>query len=298
MVLTRKRLLLIGFILVLLVGIPATLFVVQQQQEVRSRAQPSTTLYYQPDSTQTAPIKRQVGEIFGLDVYANPGNNLITTIRLEITYDPTILEVATGTGAKAGFVPDPAALPSVMFGPVYTPGKIVVTVSSGGNPAGSVDTITKIGTINFTALKATGTSPTQVTYGSQTLVTSGGDDSVAAENVLSTTNPAFIAIAAAAGPTVTVTTKPSPVTPTATSTPRPTGSTDEVVEEEETTEPELTETPTATPTATTIPPTDTPVPTSTATPTLEPTGPGETVVGFGLAIAVLTIIGGVLFFAL
>jgi len=297
MVLTRKHLLLIGFILVLLIGIPATLFVVQQQQEIRSRAEKSTTLYFQPDSTQTAPIERAVDETFALDVYANPGNNLITTMRLEIDYDPEILEVAEGTGSTAGFVPDPGALPSIMFGPVYTPGKIVVTLSTGGNPAGSVDTITKIGTINFTAIAETAGTPTEVSYGSQTLVTSGGDDSVAAENVLSAANPAFIIVTAAEAPTSTP-------TPTAARTPTPSvtgtssGTEEEVADEKETAQPELTEAPTATPTATLVPPTSTPLPQDTPTPTLEPTGPGDTIVGFGFAITVLAIIGSVLFFAL
>jgi hypothetical protein len=312
MALTRKRLLLIGFILILLIGIPVTLFVIQQQQEIRSRAEKSTTLYYQPETSQAAPLQKAVGDTFSLDIFADPGTNLISAIRLEIDYDPDKLATASATGNEPAFVPDPQALPNILFGPVYTPGKIQVTISAGADPTNVVDTVSKIGTVTFSALGATAGSVTQVTYGVDTLVTSAGQESQFAENVLSSTSPAFIEITDADVPSTTPTTAPSiaptriptavpTAIPTPTDIPETTDSPDEptpVFTEAPTDVP--TEAPTAAPTTdagqsgntgnTANPP--------TATPTLAPTGPGDVMLGFGAVLAVLTILGGILFFAL
>lgn len=299
MVLTRKRLLLIGFILILLIGIPATLFVIQQQTDSRSRAEKATNLYYQPESTQAAPLEKELDETFTLDIFANPGTNLISAIRFEIDYDPEILEV--DGDCSAAFVPDPQALPTVMFGPVCTPGKIAATVTVGGDPTKVVSTTTKIGTVTFTAIAETGDTPTKVSYGADTLVTSAGNQQQNSidqygENVLAAADPAFIQIGQGEGKTTPTPTKKLTATPTSTPNDGNDGNdgedgedgTDGVVEEEL----EPTATPSATPTPVVI------AADPTATPTLAPTGPGETVLGFGFVVTALTIIGGILFFAL
>jgi hypothetical protein len=310
MALTGKRLLLIGFIIVLLIGIPATLFLVQQQQELRSRAQASTNLYYQPESSQAAPLQKNLGDTFSLDLYANPGVNLVSTVRIEISYDPTKLSTASATPGQSAFVTNPDNLSSIIFGPVYTPGKVLVTVSAGSDPTKYIDAISKIGSISFTAVGGTAGQVTQISYGTSTLVTSSAGESDAnplgdqfAENVLSGTTPAFITIAGdATQPTVT----PPTATPTKTSGPTPTAE-DEPTATPTTSDnpdeptPEFTEAPTATPIASdspTLTPTLSADYTQTPTPTLEPTGPGETIIGFGIVAAIMTILGGILFFAL
>lgn len=303
MALTRKRLLLIGFLLVLLIGIPATLFVVQQQQEVRSRAEKSTTLYYQPESSQAAPLQKNIGDTITLDVYANPGNNLVSAIRLEIDYDPAILATASATEGEPAFVPDPQALPNILFGPVYTPGKIAVTISAGADPTNVVNTISRIGTVTFQAIGGTNGTITQVNYGTDTLVTSAGSESQFAENVLSSTTPAFITIKGDEPPPPDTVTPPTatPDEPTEPPTRPPTATPTDVPFATATPtlapgEPTFTPTATASPTAT-MTPTDAANP-PTATPTLAPTGPGDVMLGFGAVLAVLTILGGILFFAL
>lgn len=306
MALTRKRLLLIGFILVLLIGIPATLYVVQQQQELRSRAEKATVLYFQPESTQPNPIIGEIGEPITLELYANPGTNLISNVRLEIIYDATKLATPSAEGQPEAFVPNMSRFPQIVFGPVYTPGKIAVTLSTGGDPTNIVDTVQQIGTLTLIPIAETGATPTRITYGPNTLVTSGGDESQFAEDVLSSTNPAFVLIQGDTPITIT----PIPDTPTPTTeTPTPIVITGEPgpqgpagpqgpqgpagpqgpVEEEPT--PEFTLAPTATETPVMEEP-------ATATPTMAASGPGDVVVGFGIFAAILTVIGGILFFAL
>lgn len=292
---------------------------------MRSRAEKSTTLYYQPDSSQTAPLQKNVGDTFTLDVYANPGVNLVSAIRLEINYDPAKLATASATPGESSFVSDPQTLPDILFGPVYTPGKIAVTISAGADPTHVINEISRVGTVTFQALAGTAGSVTEVTYGTNTLVTSAagvsdnnpnGDQF--AENVLSSTTPAFITIADGSTPPPSVTpppgATPTPTTPpsvaTATPTPvvvvvsgppgpqGPAGPQGPPGDSAPT--PVFTVAPTASDSTALA---DTPTPTlaenpPTATPTLAPTGPGDTVIGFGLALTALTIIGGILFFAL
>jgi len=241
-----KKILLIGFAVVMLVGIPLTVFLLQQQQEVRSRAEKSTNISFTPDSSQTAPIQKAVGDSIPLDIMVNPGKNLVSFVKLEIQYDPEKLATTA-----AGFQANTVAFPSVLEGPVYTPGKIAVTLSVGPDPTKSIQTTTKAATITFKALAGTpqGT-PTLVTYGATTQVLSLGSNDQASENVLSSATPATIIIGGGAvSETPAPTTAEEPTsTPEASATP--------------TTEPTVTTAPTEAPTTAPGEPTATPAPTS------------------------------------
>ncbi len=214
-----KKLLLLGFIAVLLVIIPLTVFIVQQQQKTQSSAQKSTTLGFNPSSTTV-----NVGDTVNLDIMMNPGNNQVSFVKLIINYDPTKLATASAGSAVCPAKPDDAlcpnvvAFPSVLQGPVYGPGTVSVTLSIGGSPQNIVQTTTKIGTIAFQAIAGTDAAPTQVTFAGQTQVLSIASTDQFNENVLSTVNPANITINAA---TASATPTPTPA-PTASPTPAPT----------------------------------------------------------------------------
>ena len=226
-----KKLFLIGFVVVLLVGIPLTIYLVMQQQEVRSRAEKSTNIAFSPDSTAAAPIQKSVGDTIPLDVTVDPGKNLVSFVKLEIQYDPDILATASANA----FTANTTAFPSVLEGPVYSPGKIAVTLSVGPDPTKAIQQKVTAATINFTALKDTPAgTPTLVTYTTNTQVLSLGANDQASENVLSSATPATIVIGAASPtqaipsgtptPTVPVTEVPTatPATQSPTSTPVPT----------------------------------------------------------------------------
>jgi hypothetical protein len=238
-----KKLLLIGFIVVLLVAVPITVYLVQQQQQTRSSAVAATTLSFVPAS-----ISGAVGSDLNLDVSVDPSTNLVSFIRLLITYDATKLATS-----GAGFVPNTAAFPSVLQGPTYGPGTVAITLSIGGSPQNAIQATTKVGTITFKGIAPTDTAPTQVTFGSQTQVLSIGSSDQFNENVLSTTSPASITITGASEtptPTETLvptdTPEPTPTNePTDTPEPTPTG-----VGGETTPTPTLTPTGTLTPTPT------------------------------------------------
>ncbi|MDQ5901090.1 MAG: hypothetical protein QG600_668 [Patescibacteria group bacterium] len=216
---SAKKLLLIGFFLILLIAIPVTIYFVQQQQEIRSQAQAASTLAFTPPSSQANPMLKNVGDVFGVEITVDPSTNLVSFVRLEIQYDSTKLATASAEGADA-FVANNAAFPSINEGPIYEDGKILVTLSVGSDPTKAIQTLTRVGTITFEALETTDT-PTLVTYGVQTQVLSIGGGDQASENVLSTTSPAAIQIGGESEPSPTVTEEPTPtdVTPTVTLTP-------------------------------------------------------------------------------
>ncbi|MEK7570974.1 MAG: PKD domain-containing protein [Patescibacteria group bacterium] len=208
-----KKIFLFGFLAVLLVGIPVTVFLVQQQQQdIRSRAEKSTTISFTPESSEAAPLEKQVGDPVALDIMVNPGNNLVSFVKLEIQYDP---EKLATTGANT-FQPNTVAFPTVLEGPIYSPGKIAVTLSVGPDPTKAIQQVVKAATVNLEAIANTDSgAPTLVTYGTTTQVLSIGASDEASENVLASTVPAAISIGGeTAEPTETIPTgspTPSPI---------------------------------------------------------------------------------------
>ena len=196
---SAKRLLLFGFIVILLIGIPLSLYLVQQQQEVRTRAEKSTTLSITPATSTKA-----VGDTVPLDIMIDPGKNLASFVKLEITYDPTKLSI----DQQSGFTPNNATFPITVEGPVFSSGKILVSLSIGANTTAAITTVSKVATLTFKTLETTSGSTTSVGLGPQTQVLSAGSNDQASEDILSTTNPAAITIS---GETVTTIT-PSPST--------------------------------------------------------------------------------------
>lgn len=213
--LSPKKLVLFGFILILLIAIPLTVYLVQKQQEIRGKAAPSTVLWFVPDSTTV-----QVGQTVSFDLMVDPGNNQVSFIKLNINYDAAKLKVVTD-----GFTPNSAAFPTILQEPVYESGSISATLSVGADPTKVIQKTTKIATVTFEALEQTDPgTPTQITFNNQTQVLSIASGDVFNENVLSTTKPAIVTITAGTiTPTVTPEISITPIeTPTNTPTPTPT----------------------------------------------------------------------------
>ncbi len=220
---TPKKIVVFGFIAVLLVGIPVSLYLLQQQQETRSQAEKSTTLSFLPESTTTTPIKKAVNDEITLDVQVNPGKNVVSFVKLEIQYDETKL----ATAAADSFRVNETAFPITLEGPAFSPGKIAVTLSIGSDPTKAIQTITRAATIKLKAKANTGSTPTNVIFGNNTEILSIGETDQAQENVLLNVNPAVIEIGGTAPitPSVSVTLAPSvtvaPTTPPVPTSPPP-----------------------------------------------------------------------------
>jgi len=274
--------LLIGFIVILLISIPATLWLLKTSQDQRSHANPATTLSFTPTSSQTAPISNNVGDTIPIQVAIDPSTNLVTSVKVYIQYDPTKLSAPTGS-----FTINKSAFPQIVDGPNYTSGLITASVSVGSDATNAIQSPTTVGTIQFTALAPTDDSaPTQVTITSQSEVLSSGTSDQSSENVLLPQSPpAFIAIAGAAiSPTIT--TVPTETTVVVTQTPTPTA----------------TEAALPTPTTTIIvggPVADTPTTEIISpSPTLAQTGSTNVTFGVAAVLTVVTVIGGIILFVL
>jgi len=196
-----KKIFLLGFIVILLVAVPLTVFLTQQRQQTTSSAAPATTISFVP-STQA----KNVGDVFAFDIFMDPGTNQVSFVKMTINYDAT--KLATDT---AGLVPNSANFAPPLEGPTYSSGAISVTLSVGADPTRVIQTRTKIATLN---LKATAPGNAQVSLPRASLqVLSIASADQASENVLaSDPAPATITIGGtAATPTPTVSTNKAPV---------------------------------------------------------------------------------------
>lgn len=210
-----KRLLLLGIIFVLLVAIPITIYLASQQQEVRSHATPSTTIAVCASSATsvsscTSQVNATVGQSFSVDVVMNPGQNLVSFVKLQITYDASKLDLS-----DTKISPNTSVATSLTE-PVYTPGNAVISLgivvnSSGVDPTKIIQTPTKIATITFTPKAAAPAPGTNITIGNQTQVLSTRCDQTdpnncpdqQGDNVLSSSTPAQVTIAGGTAPTPT-----------------------------------------------------------------------------------------------
>lgn len=235
----KKVALLIG-LLFLLITIPVTFLVVKQQQELRQKAAPATTMTISP-----AQKTVKVGETFNLDVSISTGENSIVAASVYLTYDPTKLQAQS--------IVNSPQFPNILSSSdTSQAGKVSIAVGT-VNIAQPFKGSGTVATVKFTALQTT-TEAISVRFGPETYAGSIAEGST---NTLIGTTPASITINTEGSGTTTptVTATPSPIltvtlTPTSTTGPTPTGPT---------------ATPTRTPTPTTIGTTTTTTPTPTGT---------------------------------
>lgn len=161
----KKKAFLIGFLVLLLAAIPATVFLVQRQQEIRSRAAPASTIAFDPATKQA-----RVNDAFNLNITLDTGVNRVATAEISLTFDPQKLTV---TKLEPGsFMPHQLAEP-VIDNTVGTAFIAIDTLSSG---ASSTDVpLTKqsqgsqpIAVVTLRAKAETGATPTQVGFSQAT----------------------------------------------------------------------------------------------------------------------------------
>jgi hypothetical protein len=224
-----KKILLIGFIIVLLAAIPLTVYLVQQEQKTKSGAQQKTTL----DMVIT-PQTKAIGENVELDVRVSPGGiNRVSFVKFTITYDSSKLTPVKNNCPQINNTPE-VFCPTTAFPmpPMQGPddsvdGQISVTLSAGSSPYKAITAEnTIIGTLNFTAKAVTDANGTKVDFAAKpaTEILSIGSNDQFNENVLYEAKPAIIHItntAVTATPTTAPTATPTSV-PGASPTPTPT----------------------------------------------------------------------------
>lgn len=205
-----KRQVIVGVVLIVLfISIPITVSILSQQQKTETATQThaaaSTSLSFMPTSSVTSPIQTSVGSTINLDLYVNPGSNLVTFVRYQVMYDPTKVQIVTS---------DPVDLNNQIFanieGPVLNSGSIAQSISIGSNPTNVITQSTKIGTLHFKAIGGTNGGTTTISFGNLSQALSSSSNDQASENVLSTTIPAVISINGTSSPSPSVSLSESP----------------------------------------------------------------------------------------
>lgn len=196
-----KKVLLFVSIGLLLLAIPATIFYLGQQRDIRAKAAPATTLTLSP-ATQTV----KAGDTVKMNVNITPGTNEVVTAQIYLTYDPTKL---TATAITNG-----TSAPRVLNSGVVGNGTASISVGAASNAQPIIQNGT-IAVVTFTAAASTtALAPTSVQFASNTFV--GGINDTTA-NVLVGTVGAKVSITNADGTFASAAT--TTVTPTLTLTP-------------------------------------------------------------------------------
>lgn len=242
----RSHKLIVATIVIQIIALPLVLIMVKQKQQTTSQAQKSTTLFFTPSSTSNSPIQATVGQNMTLDLMINPGNNLVSFAKIEITYDPALFTPDPTNPVTVDTNQSTGAFSTIVEGPVVSSGKILIALSIGPSNIGAIATQRRVLTLNLKPTASSNNQTTSIGFGSTTELSSISGSDTLYENVLSAATPAIVK--------VTVTNSPTP-TPQPTSTPTP--------------QPSNTPTPSPTPSPTKIP-TPTPSPTAVPTPTIEP----------------------------
>lgn len=200
--LSGKKILLLGFVVVLLVVIPLTVYLVQQQQKLKVGAQPASTLSFRPT---TATIAKPTDST-ALDIVLDPGTNQVSFVKLSISYDATKL-VADSLTANTD------AFPTTLQPAAIANGKATITLSVGSSADKIVKTPTTVAKITFKELSTATAGDSQVKFDPDpaTQVLSIASTDQFNENVLLNSSPATVTLAqAGTGGTATPTPTPTP----------------------------------------------------------------------------------------
>jgi len=202
----KKILLLITGILIF-ISVPVIVFFVGQQQELRSKAAPATTLSIQPDTASVA-----VGATVSCKVMINTAENRVASARVSILFDQTKFEALSITNSTLA--------PRILNQGTVGSGTATITVAA----ENTAKPITGQGEIAVLRLKAISGSagPIAIQFAPDTFVAGIGENTV---NVLTSSQPGSVTITGGSSQTLANSTPTPTVMPlTLTTTPLSTNS--------------------------------------------------------------------------
>jgi len=169
--LSKKQALVFGFLIILALAIPITLYVIQHQQNQKSGATRSTALSFNPDPNSDLTINKSanIGDTVDLPIYVNPGSaNAVSVVTIEITYDPNVLQIAD----SAKCISSTGVLSAITTQPQCTSGKALIRlaaqnvnefISQEGDPSTNHKGKTQVADIKF-IVKQTAQTSTEVDF--------------------------------------------------------------------------------------------------------------------------------------
>lgn len=171
-----KKILLIITGIIVFISVPVIVFYLGQQQELRKKAAPATTLTMTPDSTSIS-----VGQTVVCKIIINTGENKVASIKASIVFDQTKFEALSITNSTLA--------PRILSQGTVGAGTATITVGA----ENTTKPITGQGEIAILRLKAIegSTAPLGIQFAADTFVAGIGEDSV---NVLVGKQPALISV--------------------------------------------------------------------------------------------------------
>jgi len=203
-----NRYFILGNLLLLLISIPLTLFFIKRQQELRSRAAPSSKLTFSPENVNTSTQCQN----FNVDIMLDPSSNIVSIVDFYLKYDPTKLDVLQ--------IKESDSFSTVVRPVSVSSGEANMSVSVGADVTRAVQVVSKVAPVTFRP-KAAGSA--QISFDSEkSRVFSLAPADEPTENVLfqvSTANVTIGSDACTTGGTVTPTVTPTGTQPTGTISP-------------------------------------------------------------------------------
>lgn len=195
----RSHKLIVATIAIQIIALPLILLLVKERQQTQTQAQATTILFFNPTSSSSAPIDNTVGQNISLDLMLDPGQNQVSFAKVEINFDPSLLQPDPNNPV----VVNTQAFPVTVEGPIISNGKIQVVVSVGSDQTRVIQSVTKLLTVNMKSLAASNPTTNVSINTSNTQLLSIAPQDTSTENVLETATPAIVKINAVAAPSPT-----------------------------------------------------------------------------------------------
>lgn len=169
-----------------IVGLVITIFLVQRVQEIRSRAEKSTTLTLAPPNQNVDP-----GKDAELDVMMDPGVNQVNFVKFTINFDPEIFDPSL----VVFNVNEDSPLEEISEPVLSEDGQATFTLNIGSDATKVVRETIKLGTLILPVKDEAQAGEAEVSFNEdETQVRSVRSQDTFAENVLSSTTPATVTI--------------------------------------------------------------------------------------------------------
>lgn len=182
-----------ALLIIALFALPLTLQLLSKPQANRSSAQEAegTSLVFDPPSSEDDQLQVNAGEDLALTLQVIPGEgNRITFVKYIIEYDPEVFDATSDDFIASD------AFPELLEAPVDEDGRIQASLSVGSDPEKAITTPTDVGEIVFHAKDVTKATPSTITIAEESEALSIGENDSLTESVLTTTDEAFVTVAA------------------------------------------------------------------------------------------------------
>lgn len=192
-----KKKLIIFFLFVMVLAIPASVYVVLQQQKLESQAEPATILSFDPPSSESQPIRKTVEDTFTLNININTATNSVSGAELHIQYDPLKLQAVSFDIASVPLLPVVSIDGSASGGFAFI--QLLSPPSQVKKGTGSLATLT------LKALASTDGAPTLVRFTTNTRIAGTTGQITEPGNILASQPQPAVIVVNAQGPSATPT---------------------------------------------------------------------------------------------